>query len=412
MMNKFGKFLLSLSIFLGVAQFVFATETAVGIFEIPKSSTSTVSIYGFKAGGRIVGNGVNHNAITAISSIDRFLNAKVRVNFSTAENVKIKLKYYTGNDTSNVIEVEKDNIYHNTPFYISTNIDAGVNVIHYQLEALFTYRDATERTKTSTTTYYWPFDSNDDYNSWQKAEVTSSTSSAVDGSKGGTIILVSGDQSKTDTSLVIAKGAFTETKNFTIEELSVDDYIAPANAPANTSVKVVNPNKPIKLFKVTGDSFEDVTLNISYPGMTSRDNFTLKTGTSESTITEIVPITSVDTNGKIVSAKINKSGFYALFTDVVLVDSDYRPAKRVIVKARIAQSGGGFKFDHLKDGDTVKIYNVNGKKIRTIRSGTEDGFTWDGKNDSGQYVESGTYIYQIKVKDRSKVISGTIAFVK
>ena len=403
-MNKICKFLLSLSVFLGVVQFAFADDSIIEI------SSGT---YGIRAFGKIVGNGINHEAITAISSLDKFLNAKVRVNFATAENVKIKLKYCTSGDTSNVIEVEKDSIYHNTPFYIPVNIDTkDGEKVYYHLEALFTYRDATETTKTSTTTYYWPFDSNDDYNSWQKAEVTSSTSSAVDGSKGGTIILVSGDQSKTDTSLVIAKGAFTETKNFTIEELSVDDYIAPANAPANTSVKVVNPNKPIKLFKVTGDSFEDVTLNISYPGMTSRDNFTLKTGTSESTITEIVPITSVDTNGKIVSAKINKSGFYALFTDVVLVDSDYRPAKRVIVKARIAQSDGGFKFDHLKDGDTVKIYNVNGKKIRTISSGTEEGFTWDGKNDSGQYVESGTYIYQIKVKEKSKLISGTIAFVK
>jgi|GEM_PF-1069318 len=405
-MNKICRLLLLLGIFLGVAQFIFATT---GVIDIPATSSSTVKAQGVKAVGKILGNGINHNAITAISSIDRFLNAKVRVNFSTAENVNIKLKYYTGNDTSNVIEVEKGNIYHNTPFYISTNIDSDVKVIHYQLEAIFTYRDATERTKTSTTTYYWPVDSLDNPY-WQEATVTSSTSSVVDGSTGGTIILVSGDQSKTDTSLFIAKGAFTGTKNFNIEELPVDDYIAPANAPANTSVKVVNPNKPVKLFKVTGDSFEDVTFNISYPEMTSRDNFTLKTGTSESTITEIVPITSVDTNGKIVSAKINKAGYYALFTDVVLVDSDYRPSKRVIVKARIAQSGGGFKFNYLKDGDTVKIYNVNGKKIRTISSGTEDGFTWDGKNDSGQYVESGTYIYQIKVD--GKIISGTIAFVK
>ena len=40
------------------------------------------------------------------------------------------------------------------------------------------------------------------------------------------------------------------------------------------------------------------------------------------------------------------------------------------------------------------------------------GFVWYGKNNSGQWVESGTYIYQIKVKGKSKLISGTIAFVK
>ena len=66
----------------------------------------------------------------------------------------------------------------------------------------------------------------------------------------------------------------------------------------------------------------------------------------------------------------------------------------------------------MTQGDSVKIYNVNGKKVREITSGTDEGFNWDGKDDNGRYVESGTYIYQIKVKDRSKVISGTVAFVK
>jgi len=412
-MNKFFKFLLLSGVFLGFVQFAFAAD---GVIVIPSTSTATLAAYGVKAVGKIVGNGINHEAITAVSSIDKFLNARVRVNFATAENVKIKLKYCTSSDTSNVIEVEKDNIYHNTPFYIPTNIDAAEGEsIYYQLEAVFTYRDATERTKTTTTTYCWPFDSTDNYNTWQKADVTCSTSSTVDGSNGGTIILVSGDQSKTDTKLIIAKDAFTGTKNFNVEEISTDKYVSPANAPVNTSVKVVNPNKPVKLFKITVDGsidavIEDATFNISYPELTSRNNFTLKTGKTESSIAENVPVTSVDTDGKIVSAKINKAGYYALFTDVVLTDSDYRPSKRVIVKARISQSGGGFKFNYLKDGDTVKIYNVNGKKIRTISSGTEDGFTWDGKNDSGQYVESGTYIYQIKVD--GKIISGTIAFVK
>ena len=129
-----------------------------------------------------------------------------------------------------------------------------------------------------------------------------------------------------------------------------------------------------------------------------------------SSITEKVPVTSVNLSDKIVSAKINKAGYYALFTDVKLLDNDYRPAKRVIVKARAQNRGDVFAFNYLKDGDTVKIYNVNGKKVREIKSGTDEGFNWDGKDDNGHYVESGTYIYQIKVD--GKVISGTIAFVK
>ena len=43
-----------------------------------------------------------------------------------------------------------------------------------------------------------------------------------------------------------------------------------------------------------------------------------------------------------------------------------------------------------------------------------EGFEWrgrEGTNNSGDWAKSGTYIYQIKLKEKSKVISGTIAFV-
>jgi len=396
-MNKFNKFLF-LSFFIFVC------------FSLSFADRTIVSSQNFKAKGRIIGNGINHVAITSISSIEKFLNAKVRINFGTAESVNIKLKYYVGNDSSTVTEVNKGNIYHNTPFFISTQIDANEgDIINYQLEALFTYRDATERTKTTTTTFCWPIDSSE--NPYYQQAVL--TSSVVAVPSNGKVTLQSGDQSKTDTFITVPEEY--SAKTFIIKELPLDDYREPSNAPANSSVRIVNPNKPVKLFYVgtTDDSsFENVSLNISYPELTSRDNFTLKIGTTESSITENVPVTSVDTNGKIVSAKINKAGYYALFTDIHLKDSDYRPAKRVIVKARAISRGDVFAFNYLKEGDSVKIYNVNGKKIRTITSGTSDGFTWDGKNDNGQYVESGTYVYQIKVKGRSKLISGTIAFVK
>ena len=401
-MNKLSKILLS---------FLFITLCGIQLFAdsgiIVISSTQPA--YGIRARVKVSGNGIQHNAINAISSLDKFLNAKVKVNFGVAESVNMKLKYYINGDKSNIIEVEKGNIYHNTPFYISSDIDAQEgDVINYQLEGVFTYRDASKSTEISTKTFCWPTDSSE--NPYYQAAVVTNSVSATPSN--GKIILESGDQSKKDTSLTIPEEYSSET--FVIEERPVDEYIEPAKAAAN-SVKVVNPNKPVKLFHVktsNGSAFEDVVFNISYSDLTSRDNFTLKTGTELSTITENVPVTSVNLSDKIVSAKINKSGYYALFTDVKLLDSDYRPAKRVIVKARAQSRGDVFAFNYLKDGDSVKIYNVNGRKVRTITSGTDEGFRWDGKNDSGQYVESGTYVYQIKVKGKSKLISGTIAFVK
>lgn len=97
-------------------------------------------------------------------------------------------------------------------------------------------------------------------------------------------------------------------------------------------------------------------------------------------------------------------------------DNDYRPAKRVRVKSRISNPGyGGFKFNNLTDGDVVKIYNVSGKKVAELNApeGAE-GFERKGRegtNNNGDWAKSGTYIYQIKLKEKSKVISGTIAFV-
>lgn len=98
---------------------------------------------------------------------------------------------------------------------------------------------------------------------------------------------------------------------------------------------------------------------------------------------------------------------------IEIPSESYRPSKRVRVKSRVS-SYGGFKFGNLKEGDVVKIYNVNGKKVAELNAGTADGFEWlgrEGTNNSGDWVKSGIYIYQIKLKDKSKIISGTVSFV-
>ena len=98
---------------------------------------------------------------------------------------------------------------------------------------------------------------------------------------------------------------------------------------------------------------------------------------------------------------------------IELPSENYRPEKRVRVKSRIS-TYGGFKFNNLKEGDVVKIYSVNGKKVAELNAGTADGFEWlgrEGTNNSGDWAKSGIYIYQIKLKDGSKIISGTISFV-
>ncbi len=65
----------------------------------------------------------------------------------------------------------------------------------------------------------------------------------------------------------------------------------------------------------------------------------------------------------------------------------------------------------MQEGDSVSIYNLKGKKIRKISASGSENDVWDGRKDNGDWAESGTYIYQIKLKDGGDVISGTIAFV-
>ena len=100
---------------------------------------------------------------------------------------------------------------------------------------------------------------------------------------------------------------------------------------------------------------------------------------------------------------------YAVMTEPS--DNDYRPEKRVRVKARIG-TNGGFKFKNLVDGDVVKIYTVNGQKIAELTAGeSSEGFEWKGRkgtNNSGDWAKSGIYVYQIKLKEQGKIISGTI----
>ena len=88
-----------------------------------------------------------------------------------------------------------------------------------------------------------------------------------------------------------------------------------------------------------------------------------------------------------------------------------RPIRRTIVKGRIGTKYPGFEFPNLIEGDVVKIFSVNGKKIAEVSGDSSGKIVWNGRKDNGDWAKSGIYIYQIKVKETGKLISGTIVFV-
>ena len=94
---------------------------------------------------------------------------------------------------------------------------------------------------------------------------------------------------------------------------------------------------------------------------------------------------------------------------VTLTKSSYRPVNRIVVKGKIGERYPGFEFKYLKEGDSITIYNLKGKKIRKISASGTESDVWDGRKDNGDWAKSGIYIYQIKVD--GKLINGTIVFV-
>jgi gliding motility-associated-like protein len=93
-----------------------------------------------------------------------------------------------------------------------------------------------------------------------------------------------------------------------------------------------------------------------------------------------------------------------LFPVNSLSPEDYRPAKKIITP-----NGDGINDEADFSGlaEEVKIFDITGRKIRSVSAGTGQ---WDGKDDDGSVVESGVYIYQFKVD--GTLVSGVIAVAK
>jgi gliding motility-associated-like protein len=72
-----------------------------------------------------------------------------------------------------------------------------------------------------------------------------------------------------------------------------------------------------------------------------------------------------------------------------------------------------FKFDNTLSGLPIdtEVYDVNGAKISNLAlNSNETALTWDGRNDSGQTVPSGIYIYSITIG--SKRATGTVVVAR
>lgn len=113
-------------------------------------------------------------------------------------------------------------------------------------------------------------------------------------------------------------------------------------------------------------------------------------------------VPTINTTNHTVTCTIDHFSEYALFPVATLTAEDYRPPMKIITP-----NGDGIndEADFNSLTEEIKMFDITGRKIRTISTGK-----WDGKDDDGSIVESGVYIYQFKVD--GTLVSGVIAVAK
>ena len=344
---------------------------------------------------------ITHTAIETVSSIDRILNAKISVDFGNYinANATAKIKYYVDGDSGSVqqepqgegIQIENNKeFFIQLPEFLQTNSSADYQIVV----------DFRDDQGTLIKTVVFPSST-----TYQHADFIDSVTKDIVAGEGGTVEFKSGNQQYSNTKLEIAPDVLSADAQIIIKQLDTD-ALGTFSEPLAALYQVYSVPENTDLLAPVKASF--------YYGANSvSTDFVLRYKKEETSDWKDVPISQKDFKNKMIISNIGNLGYYGIFEKVKDGDKNYRPKNRVRIKSRIS-TYGGFKFKGLKDGDVVKIYTVNGKKIAELTTGDAvEGFEWKGRkgtNNSGDWAESGTYVYQIKLK-KGEVISGTIAFV-
>jgi hypothetical protein len=137
---------------------------------------------------------------------------------------------------------------------------------------------------------------------------------------------------------------------------------------------------------------------------------------------EIVPGKQrIDRINRTVSADLEHFSIYALasiaafasdLSSVVVYPNPYRPGSGGAYDNSLF--GEGIVFDKLTEKAKIRIYNVAGELISTIEKDDNDSKRlWDARNQSGNKVSSGVYIYFItNPANSSQKARGKLAIVK
>ncbi|MFH1784294.1 MAG: gliding motility-associated C-terminal domain-containing protein [bacterium] len=230
-------------------------------------------------------------------------------------------------------------------------------------------------------------------------------------SEGGTVALRDANPTDGTTQLVIPKGALSSSKEIVISQIYNVDTV-PAGGGAALS------KEPVSAYEFIPDKLifnKPSTLSLLYFDLDS-DGYVDGTSVREETLRIFwwdgfawrYVGGEVDALTNTVTSEIMHFCIYALFPARELAAGDYRPNNKIITPATADGINDVAEFNGLQGKNIeIKIFDVTGKKIRTINS---EPYQWDGRNDEERLVEGGVYIYQFEVD--GELISGIIAVAK
>ena len=345
---------------------------------------------------------VDHEKIDTVFA-NGILNAKVEAIFGDATYADAFLEYKI--DSGEVREVPKEDVSDGSPFYIGIpkgEITKDNSTIDYRIKVLF-------KSDEGDFTIYAPTGA--DETNFVTATVINKIESQINGASGGEITAFCGDQSKGDEGTVIVTvpaGAYSGDHKVIVNFIDDSNNVSPSSSISEEKENVIS-TVSVDVEGVSSISQSIQVENLPLQVETQANKFIMQYQNGSEWETAETANLNLDKVNQVFSFAVDNLGYYRVLESITLTNSSYRPVNRIIIKGKIGERYPGFEFKYLKEGDSVTIYNLKGKKIRKITSGTADAFVWDGKKDNGDWAKSGIYVYQIKVD--GKLVSGTIVFV-
>ncbi len=262
-----------------------------------------------------------------------------------------------------------------------------------------------------------------DTNSWVSVGVQASASQVFDG-RGGRFVLPDGNPNDGQTTLDIPAGVLRQPTVITIDEVAPNNPALPQASVGSglASFAASGLSDPVAIYRLdaqprTSGSF---LLSLLYPDFDFSSGQTGKLGTTGQPEQKATIVWwdgfkwrrlggAVNAASNLIATRIGAFNYMAIVPAAPLTPAERRPLEKILTP-----NGDGvndtavFALGDIIQNVQIEIFDVTGHRVKTVNSAQL--LSWDGRDESGQLVESGVYIYQYEVDGQR--ISGLIAVAK